>query len=84
MNEETKTTTTNEEKKTVLWANVPWGVLDQQTEGIQVTGNVDPNYLSLVLAKQLQEKEKELVVLKQELDELKKTTAPVDTSTSDI
>ena len=83
MSEETKTTT-NEEKKTVLWANVPWGVLDQQTEGIQVTGNVDPNYLSLVLAKQLQEKEKELVVLKQELDELKKTTAPVDTSTSDI
>lgn len=79
MSEETKTTETVEEKKLPLWANVAWGVVDKETDNIQLTGNVEPNYLSVVLAKQLQVLERENVELKKKVKDL--TT---DTSVSDI
>lgn len=81
MSEETKTTTTTttEETKTPLWASVPWGVQDKQTKQIQLTGNVEPTYLSVVLAQQLQLLEQENVELKKKVKDL-----TPDTSVSDI
>lgn len=83
MSDETKTTT--ETNKQVLWANVPWGVTDEEA-GLQVTGNVSDRYLVLALSKQLQTVEAENVELKKQLAELKKQSEVqlVDTSTSDI
>lgn len=77
MSEETKTTT-NEENKQILWANVPWGVRDLTTKQIQLTGNVESNYLSVVLAQQLQTVEEENTELKKKAE-----TVVVDTSTCD-
>jgi len=76
MEEQTKTT---EDKKQVLWANVPWGVLDKETGVLEVTGNVSDRYLTLALSKQLQDMEKKAVELEQKLQEQKP-----DTTTSDI
>jgi len=74
-----QTTTNTEENKQVLWANVPWGVMDKETGELQLTGNVNDRYLALVLTKQLQQSEAKTAELEKQLK-----GQVVDTSTSDI
>jgi hypothetical protein len=86
MSEENKTTTTTDDKKQLLWANVPWGVVNKDTKGIQITGNVEPGYLSVALANQLAEKEQKLATVEAELQTLRKKLKEqtLDTTTTDV
>jgi hypothetical protein len=77
MSEQT-TTPTTEEKKQLLWANVPWGVVNKETEELQITGNVADRYLVLALSKQLQTAEKKAAELEQKLKERKPDTTTTD------
>jgi len=63
-----QTTKTTEDKKQVLWANVPWGVMDKETGELQLTGNVSERYLTLALSKQLQELETKAAELEKKLE----------------
>lgn len=84
MSEETKTTEATTEKK-LLWANVPWGVLDEEKDEVQITGNVNDRYLNMALSAQLKATEKKLTELEAKVKELttQLETAKPDTSTSD-